>query len=89
MTKLTNGVCTYKTRWVHDKLLFQVYARFHGNIEVVFESHDLKECRRYAHKHEMRIMEDFKRTCIVCASFRKVNAKKPFRAEDYEFGTVD
>lgn len=89
MTKLNNGMCTYNTTLINGKPLFQVYARFRGKIEVVFESFDLKECRRYAHANGMRIMENFKRTRIVTASFRKRNAKKPFRAEDYEFGTVD
>ena len=88
--KLENGVGIVKRVMSRNEKVtgYRVIAKFHGEVQTCFESFKHSDCVRYCHDNGLVAMDEKKWETAVNASFRKVNAKVPYRAEDYRVGMV-
>lgn len=84
MKKLTNGYALYReTRGRHI-----VEAKFRGQMEIVFEGLNKKECMAYSHENGMKMVTWSRWYSLATPAFRKVHAKNPVNEAELFIGTV-
>ena len=79
-----NGNGLYQVRGKRHFIL----AIFRGELQIVFEGLNRKECLNYCHNNGLHLMPYDKWWNIENASFRKINAKHPYNPEEWKIGTV-
>lgn len=65
-----------------------IKAYFRGELQIVFEGINHKECLQYCHKNGLHLLPYDKWFTVENAWFRKKNAKHKYNPEEWKIGTV-